>query len=510
MRTAAVPHASPEAGSGGGPFGAAFDRLREAVGGAARLRVIVLLACVLALNTADSSTIGAVATELERSLRIGNTQVGLLVTASTGVGALASLPIGVLADRVNRVRLLSTGIIAWSFALALTGASTSFAMLLITRLVLGGFVAIAGPVVASLVGDLFPAVERGRVYGYILAGELVGTGFGFLVPGTVAGVLDWRWAFFVLAVPGVALAAAVSRLLPEPARGGQSRLLPEGQHGAAGTPEADLPGDEVVEQVRERGVAPSPSGVVTRSGPGLSARDAIRLIVRIRTNNVLIVASALGYFFLSGLQTFAVAYLRGRFGLGQSVASILLVVVGAGALGGVLVAGRAADGLIHRRVTAGRVIIGGCCFLAAAAAFAPGLLLATLWLAAPCFVLGAAALGGTNPPLDAARLDIVPSALWGRAESVRTLLRSGLTAVAPVLFGWVSGLFGSGNSGFGADGVGSQAGASGLGRTFLVMLAPLALAGVVALLADRTYLTDVATAARSDELARAARDPADT
>lgn len=70
------------------------ERLSDIVGGHARLRVIVLLACVLGLEAADASTVGAVATELERSLRVNNIQVGLLVTASTFVGALATLPAG--------------------------------------------------------------------------------------------------------------------------------------------------------------------------------------------------------------------------------------------------------------------------------------------------------------------------------------------------------------------------------------------------------------------------------
>jgi MFS family permease len=74
--------------------------------------------------------------------------------------------------------------------------------------------------VASLTDDLFPGAERGRIFGYILSGELIGAAFGFLVSGDVAAVLSWRYSFWVLAVPGVALAVAISRLLPEPARGG--------------------------------------------------------------------------------------------------------------------------------------------------------------------------------------------------------------------------------------------------------------------------------------------------
>ncbi|MGH9071330.1 MAG: MFS transporter, partial [Acidimicrobiales bacterium] len=199
-------------------------RLAETVGGPARLRVIALLACVLGLNAADVATVGAVATQLESSLSIGNTQIGLLVTVSTGIGALAALPAGALTDRVRRTTLLSVSILLWCAAMVASALSVSYLVLLLTRLALGAVVAVAGPAVASLTGDFFPVADRGRVYGFILTGELLGAAFGVLVSGNVAGALSWRASFVVLAVPGIALAAAVWRLLPEPARGGQSRL----------------------------------------------------------------------------------------------------------------------------------------------------------------------------------------------------------------------------------------------------------------------------------------------
>jgi MFS family permease len=89
-----------------GWFDREAERAQATVGGSARLRMIVLLASVLGLNTADSATVGAIAAELERGLSLSNTDIGLLVTVTTAIGALATLPMGVLTDRVNRTRLL--------------------------------------------------------------------------------------------------------------------------------------------------------------------------------------------------------------------------------------------------------------------------------------------------------------------------------------------------------------------------------------------------------------------
>ena len=83
--------------------------------------------------------------------------------------------------------------------------------------------------------------------------------------------------------------------------------------------------------------------------------------------------------------------------------------------------------------------------------------------------------------LDAARLDIMPASLWGRAEGVRTFVRTGAQAMTPLLFGAVSDLLGGGHA--------------GLQWTFVIMLAPLAASAVFLFRARTTYPVDVATAA---------------
>src|SRR5207247_3957001 len=176
---------------------------------------------------------------LRNALGISNTDIGLLVTVTSLVAAVASLPFGVLADRVRRTRTLGAVIVVWGGAMIWSATVSTFDQLLVTRVLLGAVTAAAGPLVASLVGDYFPATERGRIYGFVLAGELVGAGIGFAVTGDIAA-LSWRAAFVILALPAFVLAWLVARL-PEPARGGSERLIPEGHvpdtdesHGSGG------------------------------------------------------------------------------------------------------------------------------------------------------------------------------------------------------------------------------------------------------------------------------------
>jgi MFS family permease len=223
----ATKRAAAGAGAAVGRLAGAGSRaLERTLGGAERTRVVVLLASVLALSSADASTVGASATELRHALHINNTDIGLLVSVTSLVAAAASLPFGVLADRVRRTWFLGLAIVLWGIAMIWSATVPDFGQLLLARLALGAVTAAAGPFVASLVGDYFPSAERGRIYGFILAGELLGAGVGFAVTGDIAA-LSWRAALVILALPAFVLAWLVIRL-PEPARGGRDALTPDG------------------------------------------------------------------------------------------------------------------------------------------------------------------------------------------------------------------------------------------------------------------------------------------
>jgi MFS family permease len=486
--------ASRTVGAAAGRLGRATARsITTALGGAERTRVIVLLASVLALSSADASTVGASATPLRHALGISNTDIGLLVTVTSLVAALTSLPFGVLADRVRRTWTLAAAIVLWGGAMIWSATISTFGELLMTRLLLGGVTAAAGPLVASLVGDYFAPAERGRIYGFILAGELVGAGVGFAVTGDVAA-LSWRAAFLLLAFPAFALAWLIFQL-PEPARGGRDALP------APGATAADVEPDGNVDQTtdaqrlaRESGVEPDPELSRVGDPRRLGLFAATRYILRIRTNVVLIVASAAGYFFLAGVQTFGVEFVTRQYGIDQALGTLVLLVVGAGGVVGVLAAGALGDVLLHRGYLTGRILISAIAATAAVGLFVPAIFTRNAVTALPYITLAALALSAQNPPLDAARLDIMVPLLWGRAEGVRTFLRTMAQAVAPVLFGGVSDyVFGGGRS--------------GLQWTFALMLLPLSASAYFLFKALATYPRDVATAAAAAETAGPSGEP---
>ena len=203
-------------------------RLDDIVGGRARRRVVVVLACVLAVGAADQGALSATAGQIQSYFGISKTDLGLLGTITIAVSAAATLPFGMFVDRAVRTRLLGWTVLLWAAAMVVSGTATSFLYLLVTRVALGVVVAVAYPAAASLIGDYFPPGERARIYGYVLTGELIGTGLGVALAGAASSVFGtWRAAMFALALPAVGVAWLVLRL-PEPARGGASRM-PAGQ-----------------------------------------------------------------------------------------------------------------------------------------------------------------------------------------------------------------------------------------------------------------------------------------
>jgi MFS family permease len=208
-------------------------------------------------------------------------------------------------------------------------------------------------------------------------------------------------------------------------------------------------------------------------------------VLAVRSNLLLIAASSVGYFFFGGLRTFAVVFVRGKYSIGQTTVSSLALVLGVGAVAGALAGGRLGDRLLRRGHVSARVAVAATGYIAAAVLLAPAVWSAVLAISLPLYVLAAGALAAPNPPLDAARLDVIHHRLWGRAEGVRTLARTLAEGAGPLLFGLVADhLF--------------HGGTRGLELTFLLMLLPLMANGLILLPAMATYPRDVASALASE------------
>jgi predicted MFS family arabinose efflux permease len=437
-----------------------------------RRRVLLLLGVVLALDYADRATVGALGPDLKHAFGIGNAKFGLLASAFSVVGALATVPAGVLTDRMRRTLLLAVAVVLWSVAMTATGAAVGFAMLLGARVLLGAVTATARPATISMVGDAFPEELRGRALALVDSGELIGNGVGFLLAGVIAALLSWRSVFWALAAAGIAVAWFVWRLpepertIERPRRRRARRTLPEKI--AAAAPD----------------VEPDPELVLEGDQARMPLWQAARYVLRVRTNVIVIVSVACGYFFFAAVRTFGVIFITHAYGVGRSAADLLLLLVGAGALVGMLAGGPIGDALVRRGHLNGRIVVSSYSYLVAAIAFVPVVLTSSLALAIPCALLGSAALVAPSAPLDAVRLDVVHPQVWGRAEATRNVVQIAAEAGAPLIVGVLSERLAGG-------------GAAGLRDTFLVTLGLLVVGALVLQLARRTYPREVAAAGES-------------
>jgi len=497
--------------SGGQPeqgtwLGRLAQTLRARWTGTYRRRALSLLLLVFTVDYAERTLIGALGPTLERVFHFGNAQLGLLAAVSGLVGALATIPIGMLVDRVNRTMLLAVSLLLWAVAVSLVGAAVSFAMLFGVRLLLGVVAAVTGPATPSLTGDLVPADQRGRALGFITSGQLVGDGVGYILPVIVTAFLSFRWNFWILGFAGAALSVAFWRLREpkrtgaagptdedkktgkEGARGGQrgqeqgQRGQEQGQQGQ----EQGQRGNRVQRLVREAGIEPSGRALLTEDPSTMSLWAAIRYVLRVRTDVIVLVARSIGDFFLSGITTFAVIFATGQYGLSQSAADLAILILGVGALAGVLLIGRIGDILLRRGRLNSRVWLGALGYIIAPVPLYFAFRTHTLLIALPLFTVGAFFLAGAGPPLDAVRIDVLVPELRGRAEAIRQIFRTGAESGAPALIGVLSGVLAGG-------------GTAGLQAAFIITLPALLVNGLILLLALRTYQPDVAAALASSE-----------
>src|SRR5439155_8928235 len=103
-------------------------------------------------------------------------EVGLLQSAFMIVHSIASIPLGVLADRYLRKRLIAIGVGLWSLATAVAGFAGSFAQIFVARAAVGIGEATYAPAASALISDRFPESERARAMGVFQLGTILGGG----------------------------------------------------------------------------------------------------------------------------------------------------------------------------------------------------------------------------------------------------------------------------------------------------------------------------------------------
>jgi MFS family permease len=119
---------------------------------------------------------------------------------------MISAPIlGFLADRISRWIIVGVAVVLWSLASGGSGLAATFAILVATRIFVGIGEGGYGPAAPTILSDLFPIETRGRIMAIFCAAIPVGSALGYVIGGLIGARLGWRWAFYVVAPPGLLL-----------------------------------------------------------------------------------------------------------------------------------------------------------------------------------------------------------------------------------------------------------------------------------------------------------------
>ena len=189
-----------------------------------RTFALLLLTLVYGFNFIDRQIMGILAQFIQKDLGLTNTELGLLIGLAFAVFyTFVAIPIAWLADRFNRVNILSIALATWSAFTALTGLANNFVQVALARMGVGIGEEGGSPPSHSIISDMYPKEERASALGVYSMGIPLGIMAAYFVTASLMDVsedqVNWRQIFIFLGLTGIALAIVVKLVLKEPVRG---------------------------------------------------------------------------------------------------------------------------------------------------------------------------------------------------------------------------------------------------------------------------------------------------
>ncbi|MEA1648525.1 MFS transporter [Nitrospirillum sp. BR 11164] len=183
--------------------------------------VLGMLCFVYVLNFLDRQLLSILAKPIQDDLKVTDGQLGLISGLYFALFyCFISIPVAWLADRTNRVRVLSIACALWSAATVACGMASTYPQLVLARMTVGVGEAGGVPPSYAIISDYFGPGRRGTALGLYNFGPPLGQALGVAFGAAIAAAYNWRSAFQLLGAVGVVTALAVYLLVREPRRGG--------------------------------------------------------------------------------------------------------------------------------------------------------------------------------------------------------------------------------------------------------------------------------------------------
>lgn len=167
---------------------------------------------------------------VQPDLQLSNTQVGMFSSALSLTWALSGLAVGRISDKLgSRKPVIVVATVAFCLCSFISGAASSFLMLLGARLLMGAAEGGVMPVSHSMIVAEVAPERRGLAMGVAqnLGSNLLGSGLAPILLVPVAVAVGWRTGFYLAALPGLVTAALIWFTLREPPAEAHDEVAPK-------------------------------------------------------------------------------------------------------------------------------------------------------------------------------------------------------------------------------------------------------------------------------------------
>ena len=177
-------------------------------------RIIFLLGAVQFINIMDFMMVMPLGPDFAKALGIGTNHLGLVAGSYTASAAIAGLIGALFLDKFDRRKALFVAMLGLAVGTATGGLSTGLGTMLLARVLAGAFGGPATSSALSILTDVVPPARRGKALGAVMGAFAAASVLGVPAGLELARLGGWRTPFFVIAVAGVAIAAAVTFVMP--------------------------------------------------------------------------------------------------------------------------------------------------------------------------------------------------------------------------------------------------------------------------------------------------------
>ncbi len=194
---------------------------------------LILIMLAMIVSTLDRGIIPLLIAPIKASFQLNDTQFGALNGLAFGLFyVLMGYPLGILADKISRTKVVALGVGFFSLFSLASGYAQTYGQIFLTRIGVGSGEASLGPSAISTIGDSFPPEKIGRATSFFVMSAYIGTGLSNILGGKAFGWLErlgasdtaalhgfqpWQATIMLVALPGFIIAPCFL-LLKDPAR----------------------------------------------------------------------------------------------------------------------------------------------------------------------------------------------------------------------------------------------------------------------------------------------------